>query len=142
MTPITPQYDPYPLPLVGPTCPPYRPIHTPAWLSERIFGAFFSRRVRVCSVGDGSSHLRPSNRYLRRCGRERADCPSVGACDTRRTARRCDRRAFRRYSSRENSTGWQAEEGGDDTNRPAPEVPVVLRGRTAALAANDRVVPE
>ena len=36
--------------------------------------------------------------------------PAVGAMGTRRTAPRCDRQVFERYSSRENLTGCQTEE--------------------------------
>src|SRR5215475_2074801 len=120
----------------------YLPPIPPRGREKVVWASFFSRRIRVCCAGNGSSHVRTANRHLRGSNRELIVRPSLGTGDGRRTVRRCDQRPFARYSSRENSTGWQAEEGGDDTNRPAPEVPVVLRGRMAALTADDRVVPE
>src|SRR6266536_3120493 len=130
----------YPPPISG-VCPPYPTGYIATYIPRgyprlvspslrKIFlGAIFSRRIRVCSAGDASTNVRAPHRHLRRTNRARVVRLALGVWDTRRTARRCDRRPFGRYSSRENSTGWQAEEGGDDTNRLAPEVSAASRGR-------------
>jgi len=103
--------------------------HLVVLCQRKIFGAVFWQRIRVCFASNAIPNVRAPNRHLRRSNRARTVCQAVGAWDTRRTARRCDRRAFRGYSSRENSTRWQADEGGDDITRSAPEVSPVLRGR-------------
>src|SRR5215831_21279806 len=113
---------------MGSTYPPIPRVAVKKFFGRLSFRDEFVSAVRVMEVLT-FGHLPRSNR-------ERIVRLSLSTRGGRRTVRRCDQRPFARYSSRENSTGWQAEEGGDDTNRPAPEIPVVLRGRTAALAAN------